>query len=70
MFQVLIIRTQPHIKGFMAENLLGGLVFDLSRLRLGKLSGTRALERYSGFLGLPHGVQELGWEPHPPPKKR
>ncbi|CAE7843321.1 unnamed protein product [Symbiodinium microadriaticum] len=28
---VLIIRTQPHIKGFMAENLLGGLVFDLSR---------------------------------------
>jgi len=28
---VMIIRTQPHIKGFMAENLLGGLVFDLSR---------------------------------------
>ncbi|CAE7633844.1 DIMT1, partial [Symbiodinium pilosum] len=28
---VMIVRTQPHIKGFMAENLLGGLVFDLSR---------------------------------------
>jgi len=28
---VMIIRTQPRIKGFMAENLLGGLVFDLSR---------------------------------------
>ena len=26
-----IVRTQPSMKGFMAERLLGSLVFDLSR---------------------------------------
>ncbi|CAJ1393237.1 unnamed protein product [Effrenium voratum] len=28
---MMIVRTQPNMKGFMAENLLGSLVFDLSR---------------------------------------
>ena len=60
----------------MAENLLGGLVFDLSCLRLRSFRGHRTLDRYSEFFGLvealcrgPCGVHwTSGWNLATPPR--